>query len=223
MLYQNLELISHHLCPYVQRSVITLTEKNIAHKRVYIDLSNKPDWFLKVSPTGKVPLLKVDDTHILFESAVICEFIDEVTPGSLHDDNPVIKAKHRAWNEFASQILNNIGAIYNASDEKSLVQQCQSIREKFKRLEAEVALPFFAGANFCMVDAAFGPAFRYFDTMEKFLPLDVFAGLDRVTQWRSTLANRASIKHAVAEDYPELLEDFILRRNSYLSQLIETL
>ncbi|MEP0935594.1 glutathione S-transferase N-terminal domain-containing protein [Leptolyngbya sp. NM2-A1] len=54
-----LKVISHTLCPYVQRSIITLLEKQIPHEREYIDLSNKPDWFLKISPLGRVPILLV--------------------------------------------------------------------------------------------------------------------------------------------------------------------
>ncbi len=91
----DLELVSYHLCPYVQRAVITLLEKEISHQRTYIDLSNKPDWFRQISPLGKVPLLKVSD-EVLFESTVICEYLDEITPGSLYPIDPLIKAKHRA-------------------------------------------------------------------------------------------------------------------------------
>jgi glutathione S-transferase len=111
-----LELISHHLCPYVQRAVITLLEKEIPCDRTYIDLANKPDWFQPLSPSGKVPLLKVSHaTHddILFESAVICEYLDEITPGSLHPAEPLERAKHRAWIEFGSGILSTIVGLYN--------------------------------------------------------------------------------------------------------------
>jgi len=82
MATSELELLSHHLCPYVQRAVITLLEKDIPHRRTYIDLSNKPDWFRQISPLGKVPLLRVGD-EVLFESAVICEYLDEATPVAL--------------------------------------------------------------------------------------------------------------------------------------------
>jgi glutathione S-transferase len=51
------ELVSHHLCPYVQRAAIVLTEKGVSFKRTLIDLDNKPDWFKAISPLGKVPLL----------------------------------------------------------------------------------------------------------------------------------------------------------------------
>ena len=78
-----LKLISHKLCPYVQRAVIALTEKGIPFERIDIDLANKPDWFLKISPLGKVPVLVVerDGSEVaLFESNVICEYIEETFP-----------------------------------------------------------------------------------------------------------------------------------------------
>ena len=77
----SLTLVSHHLCPYVQRAAIALGEKGVAFERIAIDLAAKPDWFRAISPLGKVPLLRVarpgQDEAVLFESAVICEFIEE--------------------------------------------------------------------------------------------------------------------------------------------------
>ena len=54
-----LTLVSHLLCPYVQRAAIALAEKNVPFERVVIDLANKPDWFIAISPLGKVPLLRL--------------------------------------------------------------------------------------------------------------------------------------------------------------------
>ncbi|MDU6836473.1 MAG: glutathione S-transferase family protein, partial [Bradyrhizobium sp.] len=80
-----LKLISHKLCPYVQRAVIALKEKGVAFERIDIDLANKPDWFLKLSPLGKVPVLVVRSAEsevALFESNVICEYIEETQAGA---------------------------------------------------------------------------------------------------------------------------------------------
>jgi glutathione S-transferase len=115
MSVSSLKLVSHPLCPYVQRAVITLHEKQIPHEREYVDLAQKPDWFLALSPLGKVPLLLVGDA-VLFESAVICEYLDEVTPGSLHPVDPLLKARHRAWIESGSSILNAVAGFYSAKD-----------------------------------------------------------------------------------------------------------
>lgn len=222
MSHHSLNLISHKLCPYVQRAVITLLEKQIDHDRQYIDLANKPDWFLKISPLGKVPVLVVDDQHILFESAVICEYLDEVTPGSLHPDESLEKAKHRAWIEFGSSILNSIAGFYAAKDEESFEQKRQDLIQKFQTLESQLQIgPFFAGSKFSLVDAVYGPVFRYFVVIEKFKDFGFFAQTPKVTAWREALLQRPSVQQAVPADYPQLLEEFLLKRQSVLSQVME--
>ncbi|MCZ8255706.1 MAG: glutathione S-transferase family protein, partial [Polaromonas sp.] len=104
-----LTLISHTLCPYVQRAAIVLAEKEVAFERRYVDLENKPDWFKAVSPLGKTPVLMVDDDAI-FESAVICEYLDDTLLPRLHQADALKRAQHRAWMEFGSGVLNTIAA-----------------------------------------------------------------------------------------------------------------
>src|SRR4030095_11471453 len=83
VIMSKLTLVSHGLCPYVQRAAIALDEKGVAFERIDIDLENKPDWFKAISPLGKVPLLKVDDV-VIFESAVIVEYLEDTQPHPLH-------------------------------------------------------------------------------------------------------------------------------------------
>src|SRR5438445_13357858 len=107
-----LKLISHKLCPYVQRAVIALTEKGVPFERIDIDLADKPDWFLKISPLGKVPVLTVATENgevALFESNVICEYIEDAQPGArLHQHDPLKRAQHPAWIESGSSILGDL-------------------------------------------------------------------------------------------------------------------
>ncbi|HAG96048.1 MAG TPA: glutathione S-transferase family protein, partial [Gammaproteobacteria bacterium] len=91
---------------------------------------------------------------------------------------------------------------------------------KWRRLELEIHGDYFAGSAFGMVDAAYGPIFRYFDVMDPYLPLDVFEGCVLVQQWRRHLAARPSVQNAVAADYPEKLLRFLKQRNSHISGLI---
>ena len=56
----------------------------------------EPDWFREISPLSKVPAMRIGEVT-LFESAVICEYIDEVTPGSLHPGDPVRPLQGHAW------------------------------------------------------------------------------------------------------------------------------
>jgi glutathione S-transferase len=220
-----LELISHHLCPYVQRAVIALTEKGVAHERRYIDLADKPDWFTVISPLGKVPLLRVEAEDgggaVLFESAVICEYLEDTQPNPLHPSDPLIRAQHRAWIEFASAALNDVAGFYNAKDEAAFGQQRQRLTEKFAWLERHLdEVPFFAGRAFSLVDAAFGPVFRYIDAFERIGAFGFLAATPRVRAYRLALAGRPSVQQAVAEDYPARLLAFLERRGSHLSSLI---
>src|SRR6185436_19674660 len=114
-----LTLISHVLCPYVQRAAIVLAEKGVPFTRRDVDLASKPDWFRAISPLGKTPVLLVGDTPI-FASAVICEYLDDTLPPRLHPADALQRARHRAWMEFGSAVLNGIAAFYNASDEPAL-------------------------------------------------------------------------------------------------------
>ncbi|PZV13946.1 MAG: glutathione S-transferase family protein [Leptolyngbya sp.] len=212
-----LKLISHTLCPYVQRSIITLLEKQIPHDRQYIDLANKPAWFLQRSPLGKVPILLVGE-EVLFESAVICEYLDEITPGSLHPADALTKAKHRSWIEFGSTILTKIAAFYSATDEGVFEAKRQDLLNSFQILEAQLhSSPYFAGDSFCLIDAVYAPIFRYFVVFEQY-QFEFFAQTPKVKAWGEALLQRPSVRQAATEDYFEQLHEFLQRRNSVLSK-----
>jgi glutathione S-transferase len=220
MMATQLKLVSHHLCPYVQRAVIALTEKGVAHERVYVDLADKPQWFRAISPLGKVPLLVVGE-DVLFESAVICEYLDDTASPRLHPEDALERARHRAWIEFGSAILNDIWSFYTARDEATLAKKRDDIAGKFQQLEQHLgAGPYFAGARFHLVDAVFGPIFRYFDTFETIADFGFFAETPKVRAWRAALSARPSVQNAVAADYPERLKDFLRTRNSQLSAMM---
>jgi glutathione S-transferase len=214
-----LRLISHKLCPYVQRAVIALTEKGVPFERIDIDLANKPDWFLAISPLGKTPVLQVGDTAI-FESAVILEYLEETRPKPLHPADPLARAEHRAWIEFGSTILNDIAGFYAASDEATFAAKTLQLEQHFAPLETRVAAsPWFDGEEFSLVDAVFGPVFRYFDVLDGIADFGILAGKPKLARWRKALAARPSVRTAVSADYPALLRDFLNRHNSWLSQL----
>ena len=215
----SLKLISHKLCPYVQRAVIALTEKGVAFERIDIDLADKPDWFLGISPLGKTPVLQVGDSAI-FESAVILEYLEETQPYPLHPADPLVRAEHRAWIEFGSAILNDIAGFYAAKDEAAFKAKTSQLEQRFGRLEARIkASPWFDGENFSLVDAVFGPVFRYFDVFDEIADFGILAGKPKLARWRTALAARPSVRAAVSTDYPALLRDFLKRRNSWISDL----
>jgi glutathione S-transferase len=216
-----LTLISHELCPYVQRAAIVLAEKGAPFTRRYVDLAAKPDWFLAISPLGKTPVLLVDDEP-LFESAVICEYLDETVAPALHPRDALERARHRGWMEVGSAVLNTIAAFYNAPDAAALQARREELQAKFMQLEQVLVDGgrYFGGDRFGIVDAVFGPVFRYFDVFEALGEEGFFAATPKVRAWRRALAQRAAVQDAVAPQYPQLLRDFLRRRGSELSRRI---
>jgi glutathione S-transferase len=219
-----LKLISHKLCPYVQRAVIALTEKGVPFERIDIDLANKPDWFLKISPLGKVPVLTVATERgevALFESNVICEYIEETQAGArLHPEDALQRAEHRAWMEFGSAILGDLWGLETTTEAATFETKRQAISAKFARVEAALGRGrFFAGETFSLVDAVFAPIFRYFDVFDEFTDLAIFKDTPKVRKWRAELAKRPSVKAAVGADYPQLLRAFLARHDAHLLKL----
>lgn len=220
----HLVLVSHALCPYVQRAVIALTEKGVPFERVDIDLADKPAWFLGFSPLGKTPVLLVPRAgrfEPVFESAVICEYLDETHLPPLHPHNPLDRARHRAWIEVASATLNQIWQFYTAKDAQSLEARRLELVARFAQIDDALtsAGPWFAGERFSLVDAAFAPALRYFEVFDAFHDTRVLSSAPKVRRWASALAARASVRSAIGPNYAQGLRSFVEQQRSELGRL----
>ncbi|WP_250517236.1 glutathione S-transferase family protein [Caballeronia sp. INDeC2] len=217
-----LTLVSHPLCPYVQRAAIVLAEKGAGFEKRYVDLAKRPSWFEALSPLGKVPLLMVArdgaDDAVLFESAVICEYLDETQPGrTLLPRDALERAQHRGWIEFGSSILAEIWKLEIATDAPAYHAQRKTLAERFATVERVLSAgPWFAGREFGMVDAVFAPVLRYFDVFDELADHQVFADTPRVSAWRHALAARPSVIGAVPADYAQRLRAFLHERGAYL-------
>lgn len=198
----NYTLISFDICPFVQRSVITLEEKEVEYQIKYIELENKPDWFLAISPFGKVPVLQANDT-VIFESAVINEFLDEVVPGKrLHPEDPLKRAHNRAWIEFTSSLLADRNRMQHAKEEEEAREMAGMINGKLARIEEQLGDgPYFNDAIFSLVDSAAAPLFQRLGWLLKLAPdLGVLDGLPKITAWSAALLNRDSVKKSTVSD-----------------------
>lgn len=211
-----IELISFKICPFVQRSVIALKEKKVDFKITYIDLANPPEWFSEVSPLGKVPVLKVDDT-IIFESAVISEFLDEVYKPQLHPQSVVEKARHRAWIEFGSEQIGAQFRMLVADNEEGFTKNRDELREGLKRLEGAMSGegPFFSGHDLALIDTAMAPIFMRLAIVESIRPLDLFTADSRLGQWSAAVLGCSSVKDSVVPEFEELFVNFFKSKNSF--------
>ena len=204
-------LVSFDVCPFVQRSVITLEEKGVPYDIEYIDLGNPPDWFEAASPLGKVPVLFVGDV-VLFESAVINEYLDETAPGRrLHPEDPLRRARDRAWIEFLSTILVDRNRMQHAPTEEETRERAAGINAKLARLEDQLGEgSFFHGEELSLVDAAAAPLFQRLAWCRHLAPdLGVFEGQPHVAAWSEALLAHESVKRSTVADIRERYFEYL--------------
>lgn len=216
------KLISFSFCPFVQRPRIVMLEKQIAHEIEYIDLQSPPAWFHDVSPLEKVPVLMVGETA-LFESMPICEYLDEVSEGSLYADDPLERARQRAWIEFANELLSLNHQIVTASEEAAFKRARAIMTDRLETVEEVLGEgPFFGGARFGMVDAVYAPLFRFFRVIRDATGLNTLnEDLPGMSAWSESLLSHASVRDAVPEHFESAYLAFLGRQQGPLAQQLK--
>lgn len=209
-------LVSFELCPFVQRAVITLHEKGVDHELRYIDLAHPPEWFLRLSPLGKVPVLRVGDA-VLFESAVINEYLDETHPPSLHPHDPLQRARNRAWIEFGSSLLMAGHGLMVAPDREAFEAKEAELTALLARLEPEVVLPWFNGPAFSLVDAAIAPFFQRLAVIETLRPGQRLESWPRLRRWGDELLRRPSVAASVPPEFDAKLAAYLRAKGAYVT------
>jgi glutathione S-transferase len=215
-----MELVSFDICPYVQRSVITLKHKKIDFKLTFIDLANPPEWFKKASPLGKVPLLMVrkpgaSDPTVLFESAVINEYVDEVTPPSLLPKDPLEKARERAWIAVSGELMMYMYTSTMADDPKEKAEAKQDFWDTMDRLEE--TLPggsFFSINGFSLPDAAFAPMFMRLLMMKSWRDDAHWKLVPKTRKWADALLALPEVKDSVIPNFKERMKSHYQKMES---------
>ena len=217
----NLKLISFTICPYVQRAMIVLNEKNIPFDIEYIDLSAPPPEFYDISPLEKVPVLLVDEKP-LFESMVICDYIDEITSGSLYPADSFEKAMNRSWLEFGNEILNITFNFLRETDPKKFNHLKETLIDRFEILEEEFTNgDYFNGKDFAMIDAVYAPIFRYHQRIAMIKDYEIFEDAPNIKAWGDRLLARPSVVNSIPESYKEDIAKHFKNLDSILSNEIK--
>lgn len=106
-----MQLLYTKRSPYARKVQIMALEKNISLELVEEDLLKKSPNLLVANPLGKIPALILDDGQSLFDSPVICEYID-----SLNDAPILIPAAQRftilRWQALADGLMDGTVAMY---------------------------------------------------------------------------------------------------------------
>ena len=204
----NIQLIQAEVCPYAQRTHMCLLEKGLEFEVIEVDLSNKPDWFEKVSPYSKVPVLRVG-TLRLYESSIINEYIDEVYPApALMPSDPGGRAMARTWIDFDN--VKFVPAFYRVlleQDKASRQQLADQLIDHMIFMEnlgfAESWQgPYWFGEKTSLVDLALYPHFERLCVLEAYRGISLPQSCYRLREWLAAMKERSSAKAtAHGDDY----------------------
>src|SRR6202047_1197699 len=190
-------LVSFKTCPWVQRSAILLREKNTEFEFRHIEPDNRPDWFLAISPHKKVPVLRIDDSVSLFESSAINEYLDEMVAPRLHPEDPIERAINRAWTDYVPTFASSVtGCAYAATEadyEKAIAKIPEAFDRLEKALEKQASGPFFNGARYSLVDAAYAPFLQRYVFLDRVKKLGHMEKFPRLRAWSQALLGRLSV------------------------------
>ncbi len=187
----------------------------------YIDLSNKPDWFLEISPLGKVPVVQVNGGISIFESAVINEFVSEINPPVMHPTDLVEKARNRAWIEYGSGMLGTNFRLRNSKTAEEFAENKSKLVEQLKKVEEQIEDgPFFNGEEFSLIDSSYTPLFMQLDLMSQIHEFDIYAETPKIARWAEMMLSLPAVKNSVVEDFPDLFRASIAKRDGYLAQFL---
>ncbi|CAH1180452.1 unnamed protein product [Phaedon cochleariae] len=155
-----LRIYAMKFCPYAQRALLVLKAKQIPHEVVYISLFQKPEWYHKIHPEGKVPAL-VDGSNVIVESTDICDYLDEKYP-----ENPLYPAEPEAKNRD-KEVIKLVAPVTNAFARCAFTDEIRSPEAWLKLflsplqdLEDELAnrgTKFFGGDKPGMIDFMLWP------------------------------------------------------------------
>ena len=198
--------------------------KGVAFDVTYINLRDKPGWFLEISPHGKVPVLKVGDQP-LFESNAIAEFIEETVQPPLHPADPLKRARNRAWTDYVPTFSSGLSACYYAKTADEQAEGFEKAREVLAKLEHAIAAergndgPFFNGPDLSLVDAAYAPFFQRFLFVEAKLKSGLLDGFPLVKAWAEALMATETVTGSVHESFPQELAANLHRRGTVVAPL----
>ena len=205
--------------------MILLRAKDIEFDVTYINLQDKPDWFLDISPHGKVPVLKVGD-EVLFESNAIAEYLDEVVRPRLHPEDPLARAKNRAWTDYVPTFAGAMSSIHYSKSKEEMEQAVADAPEKLAKIEGALEGrgndgPYFNGPDLALVDAAYAPFLQRHLFVDRVLKNKVIDNYPLTKAWAETLLADERVTGAVPDNFEEEFIASLKRRGCYASQFYE--
>ena len=206
--------------------MIVLRAKDIDFEVTYINLREKPEWFLEISPHGKVPVLNVDGQP-LFESNAIAEYLDEVVAPRLHPEDPFKRARNRAWTDFAPDFSPALSGVYYTKTPEEMEAALTEAPARLSKLEEALGTeregdgPYFNDDRLSLVDAAYAPFLQRFAFVEAKLQTGLLRDFPLLQAWSDALLANPLVTGSVPANFEDEFVANLKRRGFHVGSLFE--
>ena len=214
-----MKVVSFKICPFVQRVTALLEAKAIKYDIEFIDLSEKPQWFLEISPNGQVPVLITDGGEALFESDAIVEYLEEAYPALQPGISLETKARNRAWSYLATKNYLVQCRAQRSPDESTLEERSRKLGAAFDKMERQLGeTPYFGGQSIGMVDVAWLTLLHRADVIERKTRYDFIGNRPKLKKWQKQLLRTGLAGRSVPPDFEEAFSAFYLSDQTFLGR-----
>ncbi len=187
------EIFSAEVCPFAQRTRMMLIEKDVPFSLTEIDLNDKPDWFLDISPYSKVPVIR-HDGRVVYESSIINEYLDECFPEpAMMPAAPGARAALRIWIDFMNvKLLPCFYRLLMAQEADRQAAEGETLKSHFRLIEAamreEGAGPYWFADRLSLADLALYPWFERLPALEHYRGAMLPQECTRLQDWNKEMA-----------------------------------
>ena len=179
---------------------MVLQEKQVDFEVREVDLSNKSEEFLAASPTGKVPVVVVDEDSV-YESNVVNQYLDETTGRpKLMPEDPKQRAYARIWmtladtDFFPAVFVASVGPDRGFSEER-ISEAFEKLKTALGKLEERLKDRDYLVDEFSLADIAYAGNFVRLRELEERGEVSL-EGYPNVTAWIQRIESRESYKTA---------------------------
>ncbi|KAM9477238.1 glutathione S-transferase omega-1-like [Clarias gariepinus] len=191
-----IRVYSMRFCPYAQRPRLVLKAKGIEAEIVNIHLKEKPEWYLEKNPLGQVPTVETSSGHVVYESPITCEYLDELYPEKkLFPSDPFAKAQQKMLLEEYSKVIPLFYKIpmtkIKGEDVSALEAELREKLSKMNKVLINKKTKYFGGDSVTMIDYLIWP---WFERVEAYQIKHCLDGKPELNNWISRMQEDPAVK-----------------------------
>jgi glutathione S-transferase len=208
------QLISHHLCPFLHRSIILLEKKGLKRDVdftvTYVPIYDLPKWLFELSPKGSMPVLKFADNKILLRSVTINAYFDETIKPTFLPKDAYERAIHRGMILTCGDLLDQMRMVYTSKDAAAMTTAIDKLFAGLKDAQKDLqAIMANQGKNDVqMVECSFAALFTLMLNFDKIKKDERWANLKDVRAYADKLMADPIVMGSKCPDYNGEFEKF---------------